>query len=100
MCITGTPSLPAPTFLPHINLAHNCPGPADDLQRLAPLRRRPGQSTGQLHPFTPSTILNRIKAEMIALLYTVNVSSNHQTSENSESAACTLRSDYSYSNCL
>ena len=55
MRITGTPSLPAPTFLSHINLARNCPGPADALPRRAPLRRRPGPSTGLLHPFTPST---------------------------------------------
>ena len=45
MRITGTPSLPAPTFLSHINLARNCPGPADALPRRAPLRRGPGTAT-------------------------------------------------------
>ena len=60
MRITGTPSLPAPTFLSHINLARNRPGPADALPRRAALRRRPGPSTGQLHPFTQSTPIPRI----------------------------------------
>ena len=55
MRITGTRSLPAPTYLLHVNLARNCPGPADALPRRTPLRSRPGPSTGQLHPFTPST---------------------------------------------
>ena len=45
MCITGAPSLPSPTFLPHRNCAANCPGPADILPRR---RQLPSSS-----PFSP-----------------------------------------------
>lgn len=49
MRLTGEPSLPAPTYLPHRELARNCPGPALHMPRGPARRRRSTPSS------TPST---------------------------------------------
>ena len=53
MRLTGEPSLPAPSYLPHCELARNCPGPALHLPR-GPTRRCP-PTLPSLHSSTPSS---------------------------------------------